>query len=112
MRRLLAMLGIVIGLTLQAAPVAAQNGGHKRYAVTSDRAFDITKDVLGRHGFEVMRIDVRGGDRVVYYRRGNMGRGRGKGPLQSLIIRRVENRIVFFNVPEAILVDIDVRLRI
>jgi hypothetical protein len=112
MSRVLALLGIVVGLAVCAAPLEAQNGGHKRYAVTTDRAYNITQEVLGRHGFNVVRIEVRGGDRIVYYRRGNMGRGRGKGPLQSLIIRRVENRIVFFHVPDAILADIDVRLRI
>jgi hypothetical protein len=67
---------------------------------------------LGKHGYEVVRIEVRGGDRVVYYRRGNMGRGRGKGPMQTLIIRRVDNRIVFVDVPNVVLVDIDVRLRL
>jgi CO dehydrogenase/acetyl-CoA synthase alpha subunit len=111
MWRATACLLVVVGLAVVAAPAEAQRGG-KRYAVTHDRAFNITKDVLGKHGYEVVRIEVRGGDRVVYYRRGNMGRGRGKGPMQTLIIRRVDNRIVFVDVPNVVLVDIDVRLRL
>ena len=105
----------IVGLGLVAAfsvSGAAQGQGAKRYAVTSDKAFDVTKDVLGKHGYEVVRIVARNGDRVVYYRRGNMGRGQGKGPLRTLVIRRVENRIVFVDVPDVVLIDIDIRLRL
>lgn len=106
---------LILGLALLAAvplAVPAQGRGPKHYAVTSDKAFSVTKEVLGKHGFEVVRIVARNGDRVVYYRRGNMGRGKGKGPLRTLVIRRVENRIVFVDVPDVVLVDIDVRLRL
>lgn len=106
-------LWLVAGLLLLGAlPAAAQGQGPKKYAVTTDRAFVVTKEVLVRQGFEVVRIENRGGDRIVWYRRGNMGQGKGKGPLQKLIIRRVENRIVFVDVPDLLLVDIDVRLRL
>ena len=117
MRHWLTFVGLTIGLLAHAAPAAAQGrgggggGGAKRYAITHDRAFNITKEVLGKHGFDVIRIEVKGGDRVIHYRRGNMGRGRGRGPMQTLIIRRVENRIEFVNVPDPVLVDIDIRLR-
>jgi len=40
-----------------------------------------------------------------------MGRGKGKGKLGKMIVRRVENRVVFVNAPDAILVGINVRLR-
>ncbi|HEU5259944.1 MAG TPA: hypothetical protein VFU41_00825 [Gemmatimonadales bacterium] len=93
-------------------PLAAQGKGPKRYAVTTDHAFVVTKDVLVRQGYEVIRIETAGPDRVVYYRRGNMGKGKGKGPPMKLIIRRVENRVVFVDVPDLVLVDIDVRLRL
>ncbi|HEX9704271.1 MAG TPA: hypothetical protein VGA20_03370 [Gemmatimonadales bacterium] len=108
-RSLIVGLGLVLALSV---PASAQGHGPKRYAVTSDKAFDVTKDVLGKHGYEVVRIVARNGDRVIYYRRGNMGRGRGKGPMQTLVIRRVENRIVFVDVPDGVLIDIDVRLRL
>lgn len=113
MSRVAKWLLVALGLTFMFAPPAqAQGKGSKRYAVTSDRAYSITKDVLGKHGYEVVRIEIKGGDRIVYYRAGSMGRGRGKGPVRTMIIRRVENRIVFVDVPDVVLYDIDVRLRL
>jgi hypothetical protein len=41
-----------------------------------------------------------------------MGKGKGKGPPLKLIVRRVENRVVFVDTPDAVLVDINVRLRL
>jgi hypothetical protein len=98
---------------LAAAPVAAQGRGPKKeFAVAPDRAISVTREVLVRQGFEVVRIQIVGNDRVIYYRRGNMGRGKGKGPLVKMIVRRVENRVVFVDTPDAILVDINVRLKL
>ena len=114
MSRAAKWLWLVLGIAaISGLPAHAQgNGPKKRYAVTSDRAYDVTKDVLGRHGYDVVRIEIKGGDRIVYYRAGDRGRGRGKGPIRTLVIRRVENRIVFVDVPDVVLVDIDVRLRL
>jgi hypothetical protein len=97
------------------AALAAQGHGHgpkREFVVAPDRAVSVTREVLGRQGFEVVRIEVVGNDRVVYYRRGNMGRGKGKGPVVKMIVRRVENRIVFLDTPDAILVDINIRLKL
>ncbi len=107
-------LGIAVAaLALLAAPLAAQGHGPKRYAVSKDRAVVVTREVLGRQGFEVVRVETMGNDQVVWYRAGNRGRGRGKGPPVRMVIRRdpVANKIVFLETPPAILVDIDVRLR-
>jgi len=98
-------------------PAVAQGHGHghgpkKEFVVAPDRAVSVTREVLVHQGFEVVRIEQVGNDRVVYYRRGNMGRGKGKGPPMKMIIRRVENRIVFVDTPDAVLVDINVRLRL
>ena len=57
-------------------------------------------------------IETHGNDQVVYYRRGNMGKGKGKGPPVKLIVRQVENRVVFVDTPDAVLVDINVRLKL
>ena len=88
--------------------------GPKHYTVTTDRAYVVTHDVLGRHGFEVVRIENDGDDRVIWYRAGNHGRGKGKGPLKKMIIRRIpaERRVVFVDAPSDVLVDIDVRLNL
>jgi len=103
----------ILTLVLLAAPAAAQGRGPKReFVIAPDRAMSVTREVLVRQGFEVVRIETVGNDRVIYYRRGNMGRGKGKGPMVKMIIRRVENRMVFVDAPDAILADINVRLRL
>lgn len=107
-------LWMVIALAAAALPAQAQGrgGGPKRYAVTTDRAIVTTRDVLVRHGYEVIRIEDKGPDRIVWYRAGNRGRGRGKGPPMKMVIHREADRVVFVDTPSAILVDIDVRLRL
>lgn len=105
---------LAVVLVLGAAPSQAQGRGPKKYRASNEHAVVVTRDVLGRHGYDVVRVEDIGNDRVIWYRRGNMGRGKGKGPLVKMIIRRIpaEDRIVFVDVPNAILVDIDVRLRL
>src|SRR5881398_4111017 len=94
-----------------AMPAAAQRKGPKKYAVTTDRALVVTREVLVKQGYEVVRVENSGRDIVVWYRRGNRGRGKGKGPPVRMVIHRTEDRVVFLSAPSAVLVDIDVRLR-
>ena len=116
----LATTAVVFAAMLIPAGLTAQGRDHdrdhgpKHYSITTDRAFVVTHDVLGRHGFDVVRIENVGDDRVIWYRRGNNGRGRGKGPLEKMIIRRIpaERRVVFVDAPSDVLVDIDVRLNL
>src|SRR5439155_2960870 len=101
-------------LLLSAGRLAAQGHGPKRYAVSKDRAVVVTREVLGRRGFEVIRVETVGNDQIVWYRAGHRGRrGRGNGPPLRMVIRRdpVANKVVFLQTPGAILVDIDVKLR-
>ena len=72
----------------------------------------VTRAVLGEQGFDVVRVETDGRDQVVYYRRGNMGKGKGKGRLERLVVRRVENRIVFVDTPDVFLVQLDLRLKL
>jgi len=105
---------VVLAALLLAAPhVSAQGRRPKReFVVEKGRAISVTREVLIHQGFEVVRIETVGHDEVVYYRRGNMGRGKGKGPVVKMIVRRIENRIVFIDTPDAVLVDINLRLRL
>ena len=86
--------------------------GHaKKRVVNADEAIVITREVLVSHGFEFVRVELVQGTRVVYYRRGNMGRGKGKGPIEKIVIRPEPDRIVFVSPPpRGLMVDINVRL--
>src|SRR6059036_683257 len=95
-----------------AASLGAQGKGPKKYAVSNDRALIVTKEVLVKQGYEVVRVENSGRDYVVWYRRGNRGRGKGKGPPVRMVIHRAVDRVVFLNTPSAVLVDIDVRLKL
>ena len=113
-RRLAAGLALVAAtLAVSVAPAHAQGKGkEKHYAVSSDRAVTVTRTVLGRQGYDVVRIERVGTTQVVYSRAGNRGHGKGKGPVQKMIIRTVERRIVFEDTPPALMVDIDVNLKL
>ena len=113
-RCLLAGLALAAGaIAVSVSPAQAQGKGQaKHYAVTTDRAVSVTRTVLVRQGYDVVRIEGVGAAQVVYYRAGNHGRGKGKGPVQKMVIRTVERRIVFEEAPPAIMVDIDVNLKL
>lgn len=77
------------------APAAAQ-GKSKEHDVTPTKAIEVTRAVLTGEGYEVVRIadDEVENAQVVYYRRGNMGKGKGKGPVARMVIHRVESKAV------------------
>jgi hypothetical protein len=106
-------LALVALLTWGAKPAAAQGKSkNKHYSVTSDRAATVTRTVLVERGYRVLRIERVGATQVVYYRRGNMGRGKGHGPLRRMVIRSVRDRVVFEDAEPDVLIDIDVRLKL
>ena len=106
-------LAIVALLGTFAATAQAQGKAkYKHYTVTSDRAVTVTRTVLVQRGYNVVRIEQVGPTRVVYYRRGNMGRGKGKGPIQRMVIRTVRDRVVFEDAEPDVLVDIDIKLNL
>jgi hypothetical protein len=115
-RRFAAGLALALAaLALSVSPAHAQGKGKdkdKHYSVSSDKAVRVTRTVLVRQGFDVVRIERVGATQVVYYRAGNHGRGKGKGRLEKMVIRTVDRRIVFEETPPAIMVDIDVNLKL
>lgn len=111
MPKLKAFLLIGTCLLLSATSLSAQ-GGHKKYKISTDRAIVTTREVLIHQGFEVIRIERRDADQIVWYRQGNRGRGRGKGPPLKMVIRRDVDRVIFVDTPPAILAGIEVRLRL
>jgi hypothetical protein len=101
-------LALTAGTT---ATLHAQGKG-KHYAVSSDKAMTATRTVLKRKGYELVRVVPSGDSQVIYYRRGNSGRGKGGGPMERMVIRTVERRVVFEEVPSGLLVDIDLELKL
>ena len=104
------------GVLAQGKGHASKSGhvppGHaKKKVVTADQAIVATREVLVSHGYEIVRVELVQGTRVVYYRRGNMGRGKGKGPVERIVIRPEPDRVVFVSPPpRGLMVDINVRL--
>ncbi len=111
LRSLVALAGVAVLLCGGSTTLAAQGHG-KRYAVTRDKAVTVTREVLVRQGYEVVRIETDGPSQIVYYRAGNKGKGKGKGKVEKMVIRREAERVIFVDTPPAILVDIDFQLRL
>jgi hypothetical protein len=106
-------LALVALVATSAVPAHAQGKvKYKHYAVTSDRAVTVTRTVLVQRGYNVVRVERIGATHVVYYRRGNMGRGRGRGPIQRMVIRMVRDRVIFEETEPSVLLDIDVKLKL
>src|SRR5688572_32419053 len=82
------------------------------YAVSGNKALSVSRSVLIQRGFQVVRVERVGPTQVIYFRRGNNGRGKGKGPLQRMVIRTVRERVYFEEAEPSLLVDIDVRLKL
>lgn len=110
---LLALTGLGVG------PVLAQGRGQgtKRHEegkpkVTVELALSAARDVLVNKGFEVVRVEVKGDSRIIYYRAGNRGRGRGHGPPARMVIRRADDGVVLEDAPDAIRLEIGIKLGI
>jgi hypothetical protein len=90
----------------------APGSGNKQKVkvISTNEGVTIAREILVKHGYEVVRVDLVGDTRVIYYRVGNRGRGRGKGPVRRIVVRREPERIVFVDAPRVVLVDINVRL--
>ena len=108
-------LGLTIAavLGLAAAPAHAQGKSKdKHYRVSSDKALSVTRTVLVEQGYHVVRVERVGATQVIYFRRGNNGRGKGKGPIQRMVIRTVRDRVFFEEAEPSVLVNIDVKLKL
>jgi hypothetical protein len=116
--RLLAAAFVAASVGL-AAPALAQGKsggkshvppGHAKKKVSTVEAVVVTRDILVAHGYDVVRVERVGVTQVIYYRRGNMGRGRGQGPLERLIVKPAGDVVVFESAPPKVLVAINVKL--
>jgi len=78
--------------------------------VTPATAVVVSREVLVKHGFSVVRVEQVGATQVIYYRRGNNGRGRGGGPMEKMVVRPSGQIVVFESTPAPVLADIKIRL--
>jgi hypothetical protein len=78
--------------------------------VTPATAVVVSREVLVKHGFSVVRVEQVGVTQVIYYRRGNNGRGRGGGPMEKMVVRPSGQIVVFESTPAPVLADIKIKL--
>ena len=124
--RRLATYGAALFLTLTLAATAAEaqgkgkggKGAHpsgqakgkaKKQVSTGD-AVVATREILVAHGYQVVRVERVGVNQVIYYRRGNNGRGKGLGPLERMVVRPAGEVVAFESAPRGVLIDLNVRL--
>ncbi len=111
-------IGIAL-VTVVLTPAHAQGRGRGQNKVKKDKetvsleiAITATRDVLREKGFDVVRIEQEDDFQIVYYRRGNRGRGRGGGPVERLVIRWTPERVEVRDAPDEIRIGIEVKLGI
>lgn len=78
--------------------------------VTAPQAVIVTREVLIANGYQIVRVTPAGTSRVIYYRRGDMGKGRGLGPVQQIVVVPSGEIVRFQSVPEPLLATILRRL--
>jgi hypothetical protein len=127
--RLLSTLSVVAVLSVAgaaASPALAQGKGNNHAAkptvqrslppgqakkhVSPAQGVVVAREVLVANGYTVVRVEQVGPTQVIYYRRGNNGRGRGLGPVEKMVVRPAGSVVVFDAAPEKVLVDIRLRI--
>ena len=81
-----------------------------RKRVSIGQAVIVTRDVLVANGYQVTNVVPSGTTQIIYYRRGNMGNGRGLGPLQKIYVVPSGEVVSFRSVPDPLLATILRRL--
>lgn len=97
----------------RAAPAKAKPAKAKaaKQRVTHVQAVDVSRRVLVEQGYTVTRVDRVGDTRVIHYYRGNNGRGKGRGPLQRMVVRPSADRFVFEGAPADVKRAVTLRLQ-
>ena len=111
-------IGIAL-VTVIVTPAHAQSRGQSqnkakkvKETVSIEVAITATREVLTAKGFDVVRIEQEADFQIVYYRRGNRGRGRGGGPVERLVIWWTPERVEVRDAPDEIRIGIEVKLGI
>ena len=83
--------------------VVTSKGEVARKHVTTSQAVVVTRDVLVTNGYQIVNVVPSGRTQVIYYRRGNMGKGRGLGPVQKIYVVPSGDVVRFTSVPDPLL---------
>lgn len=86
------------------------SSGKRGRKVSTSQAVLVSREILVKHGFTVVRVEHVGANEVIYYRRGNNGRGRGLGPMERMVVKPSGDAVVFEAAPKSVLLDINIRL--
>lgn len=78
--------------------------------VSPAEAVGLSREILVKHGYQVVRVESLKDSEVIYYRAGNNGRGRGQGALRKMIVRPYGNIVTFEAAPERVRSDIRMHL--
>ena len=78
--------------------------------VSSSEAVGLSREILVKHGYQVVRVETVKDAQVIYYRAGNNGRGRGQGPLRQMIVRPYGSIVTFEAAPEKVRYDIRMQI--
>jgi hypothetical protein len=84
--------------------------GQAKKHVTILQGTTVTREVLLANGYQIVRVAPSGASRIIYYRRGNNGNGRGLGPVQQIIVVPAGDVVRFQSVPQSLLQTILSRL--
>ena len=98
------------GVVVLAPQAKRISPGQAKKHVTIVQGVTVTREVLLANGFQIVRVAPSGASRIIYYRRGNMGNGRGLGPVQQLIVVPAGDVVRFQSVPQSLLTTILNRL--
>lgn len=90
--------------------IVTSRGDVARRHVTTSQAVVVTRDVLVTNGYQIVNVVPSGTTQVIYYRRGNMGKGRGLGPVQKIYVVPSGDVVRFTSVPDPLLTTILRRL--
>ena len=107
---LLALVSISCQTARRPVVVQSPPPGQAKKQVTPAAAVVVSREVLVKHGFTVVRVEQLGNAQVIYYRRGNNGRGPPRGPMEKMVVRPSGQIVVFEAAPAPVLADIKVRL--
>ena len=85
--------------------------GQAKKMRSSDDAVLVARDVLGSHGYEVVRIEKSGGDRILFYRRRvTVGKFRVEKPLTKMYLRPRDDRFVIEKAPNPLVAELRQKL--